>query len=198
MAITQIPAHSANYTKGRTQAIREIILHVSQSNIEFLHGYFSRPNERQVSSHYAISKVGGFFQYVADSDTAHHARQANPWSIGIEHEGVGEEYQATETQLKASIMLCAHLCKKYSLDPAKAIKRHRDYVATLCPVGLQVEEIIEGVQEKLYAEPKPPKSIRYLKIYKDRQLLHELVVPEGKDVITRSDKNGNVFVDVRE
>ena len=54
------------------------------------------------------------------------------------------------------------------------------------------------LRQALEQNSKPVSPVkRLLKIYSDRQLIHEIEVPEGKDVISRADENGNVFVDIR-
>lgn len=196
MEIIDIPANENNYVKGRTQAVREIILHVSQCTIDFLNGYFSRPNERGVSSHYGIAQDGRVFRYVQNNDTAQHARQANPFSIGIEHEGIGTTYSAPDAQLRASAELCAALCTHYNLDPLKAIKKHSDYVATACPVNLQVDRIIQGAKQiidsQTIAEPE-----RWVKLYQGGKFIAKVPVTEGLDIATKVDASGSLFVDVR-
>lgn len=54
------------------------------------------------------------------------------------------------------------------------------------------------LRQALEQNNKPVSPVkRLLKIYSDRQLMHTIEIPEGKDVISRADEKGNVFVDIR-
>jgi hypothetical protein len=60
-----------------------------------------------VSSHYVVrSSDGQITQMVAEKDTAWHARSANPYSIGIEHEGyVDQPSWFTDAMYRSSAAL---------------------------------------------------------------------------------------------
>ena len=58
----------------------------------------------------------------------------NSHTIGIEHEGLYTSVNPTVALFDMSVLTCAWLCTKYSLDPHAAIVGHRDYVSTtVCP-----------------------------------------------------------------
>jgi N-acetyl-anhydromuramyl-L-alanine amidase AmpD len=70
-----------------------------------------------VSSHYLVRAYGGgILQFVAESDTAFHARSANPWTIGIEHEfyprlGIWH----TDAQYRSSAALVCAIARRYGI-----------------------------------------------------------------------------------
>ncbi|WP_235037201.1 peptidoglycan recognition family protein [Actinomadura sp. K4S16] len=57
----------------------------------------------------------------------------NQHTIGIENEGTYMSGRVPGALWKSLVEVCVWLCRKYDLDPAKAIVGHRDYNRTLCP-----------------------------------------------------------------
>lgn len=85
------------------------------------------------SSHYIIGLQGEVIRCVPENEIAYHANAANSYSIGIENchpDWMGKFNDKTYASL---IKLCAMLCKKYSLDPDKALLRHYDITKKICP-----------------------------------------------------------------
>ncbi|RMI30258.1 N-acetylmuramoyl-L-alanine amidase [Streptomyces triticirhizae] len=110
------PAHSANYSTGRTQAIDTVVIHVTQGSYAGSISWFQNPAS-QVSAHYTIrSSDGEVTQSVRDRDTAWHARGGNAYSIGIEHEGwVDEPSWFTDAMYRSSAALTRHLAAKHGI-----------------------------------------------------------------------------------
>ena len=96
-------ASTSNYRVGRTAAISTIVIHVTQGSYAGTISWFKNPSA-QVSAHYVVrSSDGQITQMVAEKDTAWHARDANPYSVGIEHEGfVDQPSWFTDAMYRAS------------------------------------------------------------------------------------------------
>lgn len=111
-----IPAARANYDVGRTQPIVAIVIHETDGTYLSAVNWFQNPRSK-VSAHYLVRAWGGgITQFVAEADTAYHARLANPWSIGIEHEfdprhGIWH----TDAQYRASATLVCAIARRYGI-----------------------------------------------------------------------------------
>ncbi|HEV8536303.1 MAG TPA: N-acetylmuramoyl-L-alanine amidase [Candidatus Limnocylindria bacterium] len=111
-----IPAARSNYDAGRSARVVAIVIHETDGSWMSAMNWFRNPRSR-VSSHYLVRAWdGGIMQFVAESDTAYHARDANPWTIGIEHEfslryGIGH----TDLQYRSSAALVCAIAKRYGI-----------------------------------------------------------------------------------
>lgn len=88
---------------------------------------------RYASSHYIIGLDGEIVQCVPENEVAYHGNSANNYSIGIENchpDWTGKFNDKTYASL---IELCADICKRYDLDPQKALLRHYDVTYKDCP-----------------------------------------------------------------
>ncbi|WP_433393704.1 N-acetylmuramoyl-L-alanine amidase [Micromonospora sp. KLBMP9576] len=123
-----IAANGANYTPGRSSRITTVVLHVTQGSYAGTISWFQNPSS-QVSAHYVVkSSNGEVTQMVREGDTAYHARSANAYSLGIEHEGyVDNPSWFTESMYRSSAALTRYLCDKYGLPKNRtAIKGHHE------------------------------------------------------------------------
>jgi N-acetyl-anhydromuramyl-L-alanine amidase AmpD len=114
--IDYIPASRANYDAGRTSAIVAIVIHETEGTWISAANWFQNPRSR-VSAHYLVRAWdGGIMQFVGEGDTAYHARAANPWSIGIEHE-YSRRYGIphTVTQYRSSAQLVCAIARRYGI-----------------------------------------------------------------------------------
>ena len=123
------PAKEKVYRFGRDQEVRSVILHSScgreAGDLEILTG----GTEREVSSHWYITRSGKVYHLVSDADTAWHAgkvnqpRYANSASIGIEMEHFDPDENHPEgqdwprIQVEEVSRVCAYLLKKFKLSP---------------------------------------------------------------------------------
>lgn len=114
--IEWIPAASRNYDVGRKAPIRTIVIHETDGSWTSAVNWFRDPRAR-VSSHYLVrAGGGGIIQFVAESDTAYHARNANPWSIGIEHEfSPRQGIWHTDAQYRSSAALVCAIARRYGI-----------------------------------------------------------------------------------
>ena len=85
--ITTYP--TPNFTKGRRDSVRWVIVHCSRSGIlgnddwTSTINWFANPAAK-ASSHLLIGRDGRVGRFVEDSDTAWHAAFHNPYTLGIE------------------------------------------------------------------------------------------------------------------
>jgi N-acetyl-anhydromuramyl-L-alanine amidase AmpD len=111
-----VPAARNNYDAGRSAPIAVIVIHETDGTWTSAINWFRNPRSR-VSSHYLVRAYGGgIIQFVAESDTAYHARSANPWTIGIEHEfyprfGIWH----TDAQYRSSATLVCAIARRYGI-----------------------------------------------------------------------------------
>ena len=94
----------------------------------------------QLSSHYTIGKDGRIVQHVRDEDRAWHAGKSewkgvsgvNDYGLGIEMVNLNDGSDPyPEVQHLANVLLCAYLCRKYSVKPENIV----GHVDVAVPVG---------------------------------------------------------------
>lgn len=114
--IEYVPASRANYDAGRTAAITTIVIHETDGTWLSATNWFQNPRSH-VSAHYLVRAWdGGIMQFVAEGDTAYHARNANPYSIGIEHEyDPRHAIPHTIAQYRSSALLVCAIAKRYGI-----------------------------------------------------------------------------------
>ncbi|WCN79392.1 N-acetylmuramoyl-L-alanine amidase [Micromonospora sp. LH3U1] len=123
-----ISAYSGNYQVGRSSRITTVAVHVTQGSYAGTVSWFQNPSAG-VSAHYVVkSSNGEITQMVREGDTAYHARSANPYAVGIEHEGfVDNPAWFTDAMYRSSAALTRYLCDKYGLPKNRtAIKGHNE------------------------------------------------------------------------
>ncbi|MGC4943145.1 N-acetylmuramoyl-L-alanine amidase [Kribbella sp. DT2] len=121
-------ANSANYRVGRTAAISTIVIHVAQGSYAGTISWFKNASS-QVSSHYVVrSSDGQVTQMVAEKDTAYHARNTNPYTVGIEHEGyVAQPSWFTDAMYRASAALTKNIAERRGIPKTRTyIKGHNE------------------------------------------------------------------------
>ena len=125
-----------HYTPGRSQGIRGIVLHHNAGNLT-IEDCYNVWNNREASAHYQVQGDGLIGQLVNDWDTAWHAGDANPWSIGIEHaNNQFGPWTISDACLESGAHLVAAICKYYGLGRPQwgvNVFGHSDFMATACP-----------------------------------------------------------------
>ncbi|MFD9497727.1 N-acetylmuramoyl-L-alanine amidase [Streptomyces sp. NPDC060035] len=116
-----VPANSANYSNGRSSAITKVVVHVTQGSYAGTINWFQNPSAG-VSAHYVVrSSDGQVTQMVRDGDTGFHARSANAYAVGIEHEGyVDNPSWFTDAMYRSSADLTRHLANRYGIPKTRA------------------------------------------------------------------------------
>ena len=119
MNIEQRPAHSGNYTAGRSANVDRIVIHVADGTYGGTLAWFADP-ACNASAHYTVAADGRVGQSVSEKATAWHSGEwaMNARSIGIEHEGKqnpANPWKPTDAQLAASAELVADICRRWGI-----------------------------------------------------------------------------------
>lgn len=123
MDIKFIP--SPNYFTGRrSKTVTHVVIHAMAG---FYRPTIDRFQNRasKVSAHYCVSLHGETVQMVHEQDEAWHACNANPFTIGIEHEDgnlcLKNGHWITAELWDASTKLTADICHRHSIPVANII-----------------------------------------------------------------------------
>ena len=107
------PAPECNW-EARTKDVSAVVIHYTEGSYAGCISWFKNC-EAQVSAHYVIRSVDGqITQMVLEKDKAWHARSANGYTIGIEHEAYGNVWEFfTEEMYQSSADLVRSICSRY-------------------------------------------------------------------------------------
>ena len=107
------PAPECNFSE-RTLPVSAVVIHYTQGSYAGCISWFKNC-EAQVSAHYVIRSADGqVTQMVREADKAWHARTANGYTIGIEHEAYGNIWSYfTEEMYQSSANLVRNICERY-------------------------------------------------------------------------------------
>ena len=142
--MNKLIAHSSNYTKGRSDAIKYIVIHYTANDSDTAKGnciYFSGAN-REASAHYFVDG-NEVWQSVEDNDTAwhcgankyYHSECRNANSIGVElcsHKDSKGSYYFDDATVSNAVGFVKTLMKKYNI-PVSNVLRHYDVTHKVCP-----------------------------------------------------------------
>ena len=155
----KVPAHSNNYTVGRSGRNIEMIAIHHMAGIltaEQCGKIFQNAN-RKASSHYGIGKDGKIALYVDEANTAYTNSNwdSNCKSVTIETSNceLGGDYPVSDVVLNKLIELVADIAKRNNLGKlvkGKNVVWHRMYAATSCPGDYllsKMDYIIEKANE---------------------------------------------------
>lgn len=144
MEIKIFPASGGNYTKGRREGIKFIVVHYTANDGDTAKGncnYFAKSG-RNASAHYFVDE-NNVYQSVADSDTAWsvgassyvHTKCRNNNSISVEmcsKKDLSGNYFIEEKTVSNAVELVKELMKKYHV-PTESVLRHYDVTGKKCP-----------------------------------------------------------------
>ena len=107
------PAPECNW-EARTKDVSAVVIHYTEGSYAGCISWFKNC-DAQVSAHYVIRSVDGqITQMVLEKDKAWHARSANGYTIGIEHEAYGNVWEFfTEEMYQSSANLVRSICSRY-------------------------------------------------------------------------------------
>lgn len=177
MNIVQRPCAPGNFRRGRAlpagMQVDQITIHVTEGTASSVRAWFADP-AADVSAHYMVTKTGAIDQFVDEGDTAYHNGRVseptaplvlqrpgvnpNVYSIGIEHEGDGND-DLTQAQTGASLELIADIVRRH---PAIQMNRrhivgHREvYRRKTCPGAINVDALVGGVLATVPPAPSRP------------------------------------------
>ena len=107
------PAPECNW-EPRTKEVSAVVIHYTEGSYAGCISWFKNC-ESSVSAHYVIRSADGqITQMVLEKDKAWHARSANGYTIGIEHEAYGNVWEFfTEEMYQSSANLVRSICSRY-------------------------------------------------------------------------------------
>jgi hypothetical protein len=120
---------AAHYTKGRTAAVRLIVIHDMEApekatTAEAVQSYFARSDSRVASAHLCVDS-DSVARCVHDADTAYGAAHANSIGLHVEHAGYGRQSRAEwldafgKAMLELSAEAVARWCVAYKIPVVK-------------------------------------------------------------------------------
>ena len=129
------PAPDCNYSE-RTMDVSAVVIHYTEGSYAGCISWFKNC-DAQVSAHYVIrSSDGQVTQMVREADKAWHARSANGYSIGIEHEAYGNIWSFfTDAMYQSSANLVRDICSRY-----ESIDGHRTFYRDTLDSGICLNE----------------------------------------------------------
>ena len=124
---------SNGFSSRAGHPITHVVIHVTEGSWPGCKEWLKYKTELQTqrSAHYCVSRGGKIVQLVHEYDKAWHACNANPFSIGVEHEGFSDQHKPTwkgtmpDSQWRASLSLVASICDSY-LIPYFHVLGHDD------------------------------------------------------------------------
>ena len=149
-----------NFTKGRTQPVKGIVVHIGEGTAWQIYNTF---NSEPKSAQYLVLKNGDIWQFVLEQDTAWHAGykdrpiarlvldnielNPNTYLIGIEFEGYGTQ-DITEIQYVNGGKLIGEISKRHGLglNRNEILRHHEIRQSKTCPGLLSVEKLIRYAQ----------------------------------------------------
>lgn len=140
---------SPNFYEGRTDVPKALVGHwwgdpATNPTMAGVIAHFQKAAS-EVSAHFVVSG-DRVVQMVNMADTAWHARQANPYTIGIEIDPKtpGNTYETVGALVK--------FIRSYYGD--LPLNKHSDYVATACPGTIDMGKI-DSIARGTYSVPTP-------------------------------------------
>ena len=129
------PAPVCNFGE-RTNPVSGVVIHYTEGSYAGCISWFKNC-DAQVSAHYVIrSSDGQVTQMVREADKAWHARSANAYTIGIEHEAYGDIVSYfTDAMYKSSADLVRDICSRY-----ETIDGHRTFYRDTLDSGIRLNE----------------------------------------------------------
>ena len=118
------PAPECNW-EPRTKQVSAVVIHYTEGSYAGCISWFKNC-DAEVSAHYVIRSADGqVTQMVLEKDKAWHARIANGYTIGIEHEAYGNIWSFfTEEMYQSSADLVRSICSRYdTINPKRTHDR---------------------------------------------------------------------------
>ena len=125
------PAPECNFSE-RTLPVSAVVIHYTEGSYAGCISWFKNC-DASVSAHYVIRSADGqITQMVLEKDKAWHARSANGYTIGIEHEAYGNVWEFfTEEMYQSSADLVRSICLRY-----ETIDGHRTFYRDTLDSGI--------------------------------------------------------------
>lgn len=165
-----MPAHSNNYSKGRSgYKVCKITPHhmAGKLTAKRCGELFQNPS-RGASANYGIGYNGEIICYVDENDRAYtssnKANDCQAITIEVANSSTGGDWPISEASWNSLVNLCVDICKRYDFKlvydgtPNGSLTRHNMFAATACPgpyLQSRFSELAEVVNAKLEADTVP-------------------------------------------
>ena len=168
MTVVSFP--SPNYTPGRSRPITRILIHATRGGTaspeierQATLNWFTNPTSK-ASAHAVIAVDGTIYRCVADENTAWHAGEENPDTLGVELVQARVESPFTQAQYTSLVRLVKDWCEKW------LIPKDRSHI-------LGHEETAQGIEQ---GKTDPGPQFKWLMFMR---MLEEGTMPE-LDILT--------------
>lgn len=166
-----MPAHSNNYSKGRSgYKVCKITPHhmAGKLTAKRCGELFQNPS-RYASANYGIGYNGEIYCYVDENDRAYtssnRANDCQAITIEVANSSTGGDWPISEASWNSLVNLCTDICRRYGFrlnydgTPNGSLTRHNMFAATSCPgpyLQSRFEELARVVNQKLdNNQPQP-------------------------------------------
>ena len=137
-----VRANANNFKSGRNNTkITSITIHTTEASYAATISWFKNP-AAAVSTHYIIRSTDGqITQMVKENDMAYHAQSANPYTIGIDHEGYVEQGNKwySDKLYRASVDLVRDICARRSIDETACYRGPASAGTGLLPAAIRIK-----------------------------------------------------------
>ncbi|MCB9205396.1 MAG: N-acetylmuramoyl-L-alanine amidase [Flavobacteriales bacterium] len=115
-----VQAHSTNYSSRGGTAISAVTIHTIQGTYAGAISWAQNP-VADVSYHYVVSSTGQITQMLCEADKGWHVGTENPYTIGIEHDGiVSDPNNYTLAMYATTADLCSDITNSgYGINPLR-------------------------------------------------------------------------------
>ena len=165
-----MPAHSNNYSKGRSgYKVCKITPHhmAGKLTAKRCGELFQNPN-RRASSNYGIGYNGEIYCYVDENDRAYtssnKANDCQAITIEVANSKTGGNWPISDAAWNSLVNLCVDICRRYGFrleyngTPNGSLTRHNMFAATSCPgpyLQGKFPELVKVVNARLEEQPEP-------------------------------------------
>ena len=165
-----MPAHSTNYSKGRSgYKICKITPHhmAGKLTAKRCGELFQNPN-RYASANYGIGYNGEILCYVDENDRAYtssnRVNDCQAITIEVANSQNGGDWPISDASWNSLVNLCVDICRRYGFrleydgTPNGSLTRHNMFASTSCPgpyLQGKFPELVEVVNARLEGQPEP-------------------------------------------
>lgn len=165
-----MPAHSNNYSKGRSgYKVCKITPHHMAGKLTAKRcGELFQNPKRRASANYGIGYNGEIYCYVDENDRAYtssnKANDCQAITIEVANSKTGGNWPISDAAWNSLVNLCVDICRRYGFrleydgTPNGSLTRHNMFAATSCPgpyLQGKFPELVKVVNARLEEQPEP-------------------------------------------
>ena len=174
LAQSFMPAHTNNYSKGRSgYKVCKITPHHMAGKLTAKRcGELFQNGSRQASANYGIGYNGEIICYVDEDNRAYtssnKANDCQAITIEVANSQNGGDWPISDASWNSLVNLCVDICQRYNFKleydgtPNGSLTRHNMFAATTCPgpyLQGRFEELVSTVNSKLGGSSEPALEI---------------------------------------